>query len=207
MPCEILDEKKALRARIKSHLRSLRQEDKTNRLQQASQALAAHLECHPRFIEARRVLLFCSLPDEPDTLPLLERWGEKTQLGRASKQLYLPVVVGDDLEVRAYYGTASLRRGAFNILEPTGELFDEAHDPMTEHDLIVVPGVAFTADGYRLGRGRGYYDRLLSRPAFAHAYTLGYAFPFQIVESLPVEPHDVKLCEVLRLTNDLVVSI
>lgn len=192
MPCEILDEKKALRTRIKSCLRSLRQQESPNCLQQESQALATRLECHPRFAEARRVLLFCSLPDEPDTLPLLEKWGER-------KQLYLPVVVGDDLEVRLYDGSVSLQRGAFNILEPTGKLLDEALEPMTEHDLIVVPGIAFTVDGRRLGRGRGYYDRLLSRPAFARAYTLGYAFSFQIVESLPVEPHDVRLDEVLLL--------
>lgn len=154
--------------------------------------MATRLECHPRFTAARRVLLFCSLPDEPNTLPVLERWGER-------KQLFLPVVVGDDLEVRAYSGTASLRRGAFNILEPTGELFDESRSALTADDLIVVPGVAFTPDGRRLGRGRGYYDRLLSRPAFAKAYTLGYAFSFQIVESLPVEPHDIRLNEVLLL--------
>lgn len=192
MSHEILDEKKALRTRIKSFIKSLRQQNSPNRLQQESQALAERLECHPRFREARRVLLFCSLPDEPDTLPILERWGEK-------KQLLLPVVVGDDLEVRAYHGTASLRRGAFNILEPTGERLDENRDPLTEHDLIVVPGVAFTADGCRLGRGRGYYDRLLLRPAFSRAYTLGYAFSFQLVESLPVESHDVRLDEVLQL--------
>ena len=62
-------------------------------------------------------------------------------------------------------------------------------------DLAVIPGVAFTPDGRRLGRGRGYYDRLLAR--FARAYTIGLAFPFQLLEDIPTEPHDIKLNEIL----------
>lgn len=56
-------------------------------------------------------------------------------------------------------------------------------------DLVVVPGVAFTREGARLGRGRGYYDRYLSRPGL-RAFCIGVCFAHQLVDTLPVEPHD-----------------
>lgn len=67
-------------------------------------------------------------------------------------------------------------------------------------DLVVVPGVAFTAEGYRLGHGRGYYDQYLTKLRKAQTkpvVTIGMAFTEQIVEDLPVDNHDVKLDYVL----------
>jgi 5-formyltetrahydrofolate cyclo-ligase len=64
-------------------------------------------------------------------------------------------------------------------------------------DLVLVPGIAFTREGARIGRGAGFFDRFLAHRA-ARAIKIGIAFSFQIVESLPADPHDVKL--------DLVVS-
>ena len=83
---------------------------------------------------------------------------------------------------------ASTRRvfGAFGILEPQGE----RPCPAGEIDLVVCPGVAFTADGRRLGRGRGYYDRYLGDPAF-RGFRVGVCYAHQLVDDLPVEPHDV----------------
>lgn len=57
-------------------------------------------------------------------------------------------------------------------------------------DLIVVPGLAFPRDGHRLGRGGGFFDRLLAGPAAA-ASKLGVCFDFQLLESIPIEPHDI----------------
>ena len=59
-------------------------------------------------------------------------------------------------------------------------------------DLVLVPGIAFTRDGARMGRGFGFFDRFLAHRA-GPAIKIGVAFRFQIVESLPLEPHDVKL--------------
>ncbi len=59
-------------------------------------------------------------------------------------------------------------------------------------DLVLVPGIAFTRNGARMGRGFGFFDRFLAHRA-ASAIKIGIAFRFQIVESLPLEPHDVKL--------------
>ena len=58
-------------------------------------------------------------------------------------------------------------------------------------DLVIVPGIAFTPAGQRLGRGRGYYDRLL--PRLRNAYKMGVCWPCQMVTAIPTEPHDMPM--------------
>ncbi len=130
-----------------------------------SREVTAKLVATPQWQHAHTVLLYHSLPDEVATHDLI------TEALSAGKRVLLPVVVGDDLELRFLPTPDSLREGAFHILEPTGA-------PFTDYaaiDLAVIPGVAFTPDGRRLGRGRGYYDRLLARfstPSFNHSPSL-----------------------------------
>jgi 5-formyltetrahydrofolate cyclo-ligase len=149
-----------------------------------SAALWEEIVGHPLFAGAHTLLLYYSLPDEVDTHAFVERC--HSQLG---KRVLLPVVVGDDLELRVYEGRDSLREGAFHILEPTGPVFHAYQ----EIDLALVPGVSFDREGHRLGRGRGYYDRLLPRLACP---TIGICFGFQMSPSIPVEPHDQVMQEV-----------
>lgn len=111
--------------------------------------------------------------------------------GAAKKRILLPVVVGDDLELRLYTRPEDLKPGAYGIEEPTGELFTDYADI----DFIAVPGVAFDRNGNRLGRGKGYYDRLL--PRIPSAYKAGICFPFQLVEEVPAEPFDIRMDEII----------
>ncbi len=138
--------------------------------------------------EAQTVLLYHALPDEPDLQSLLD---EGLLQG---KQLLLPVVVGDDLVLKHFKGSDSLREGAFHILEPVGEDF-----PLEQYhqiDLALIPGMAFDRAGHRLGRGKGYYDRLL--PRIPQAHTLGICFPFQFLDAIPSESHDIPVREVIN---------
>jgi 5-formyltetrahydrofolate cyclo-ligase len=82
--------------------------------------------------------------------------------------------------------------GAFGIEEPTStlEILPEAID------LIIVPARAFTRQGIRLGRGGGFYDKYMSLPTF-RAYKIGIAFECQIFDSLPHDPHDIAVEEVI----------
>ena len=107
----------------------------------------------------------------------------------------MPVVIGDDLELRVYTSPADLAIGAYGIEEPTGALFTD----YATIDLVIVPGVAFDRDGNRLGRGKGYYDRLL--PRIPSAYKVGICFPFQIVEEVPAEPFDIRMDEIMESLN------
>ena len=129
--------------------------------------------------KANTLLLYHALPDEVDTSGLI------AQAVQAGKRVLLPVVVGDNLELREYKAAGNLTEGAFHIMEPTGTAFTD----YAAIDLAIVPGVAFTAAGQRLGRGRGYYDRLLCR--LPHVYKIGICWPFQLLDTLPAEPHDI----------------
>ena len=147
----------------------------------------------PRWQSARTVLLYHALLDEPDLQPLLDA------ALMEGKNVLLPVVVGDELELRLYEGPDSLREGAFHILEPVGEVFPPSR--YGEIGLALIPGMAFDREGHRLGRGRGYYDRLL--PRLPRVYKLGVCFPFQIVAGVPHEPHDMAMNEIISSQGSL----
>jgi 5-formyltetrahydrofolate cyclo-ligase len=70
-------------------------------------------------------------------------------------------------------------------------------DPDPQHvDVVLVPGLAFTADGHRLGQGGGWYDRFLARVG-PHCSTIGVGFAVQLVDTMPIEAHDVVLDRVV----------
>lgn len=137
---------------------------------------------HPRFKEAKTVLLYYSLPDEVQTHEFVKRISQE-------KQVVLPVVKGDELELRRYSGKADLKKGSFGIDEPTGEIVTDFSDI----DIAIIPGVGFDKQGNRLGRGKGYYDRLLPK---LQSYNIGICFSFQIVPEIPIEPFDCPMDEV-----------
>lgn len=160
-------------------------QQKSSASPQSAEILAA-LEAHPAFRAASTVLLYHSLKDEVDTHEFIRKWSRK-------KRILLPVVVGDDLELRIYTGPDDMAIGAYGIEEPIGELFTD----YAAIDFIAVPGVAFDRSGNRLGRGKGYYDRLL--PRIPSAYKAGICFPFQLVEEVPAEAFDIRMDEVITL--------
>ena len=140
--------------------------------------------------EAGTLLLYYPLADEVDVRPLIKDAYE------SGKKVLLPVVKGDELELRRYGGEASLAQGAYGIMEPTGPLF--APENYDEIQLAIIPGMAFDAAGHRLGRGKGYYDRLL--PKLTEARLFGACFPFQLLDEVPTEAHDIKVQEVVVIT-------
>lgn len=150
------------------------------------------LENLPQFKEARTVLVYVSMSGEVRTREFLERW---QALG---KRVVLPKVVGKKLELREYH-PEMLSPGYCGIAEPS----DSAPEvKRSEVDLAVIPGVAFSCQKdengveryYRLGRGGGFYDGLLSE---LKCPFVGVCFPFRIVEELPLEAWDVPIDIVL----------
>lgn len=147
-----------------------------------SSSLFQKLEDHPLFLQAKTILLYHSLPDEVQTHAFIERW-------HPHKRLILPVVKGEELELRYYEGENALQTGSFGIEEPTGRQVEN----WDEIELSIVPGVAFDRTGNRLGRGKGYYDRTLSR---LYSYNIGVCFHFQLYPHIPVESTDRPMHEV-----------
>lgn len=169
-------EKKEIRRAMKRLNLALTEAERTT----ASADIHAAIEALPPFVGAQTVALFASLPDEPDTAPLLARW-----YGR--KRLLVPRVEGDIMQFYDYT-PEQMASGAFGIAEP------QAAQPVapSQIDLILVPGTAFTADGARMGRGRGYYDKYMSQSGF-RAFKAGVCYPHQLIDELPVEPHDIRV--------------
>lgn len=171
--------------RIRKEISILKKQMSEMQRTQFSLQLQNRIENHPRFKSAKTVLLYSALPDEPETKKLINRWHD-------TKKILLPVVVGEELVLKVYEGENLMKTGAFGIKEPQGKDFKDYNSI----DLAIIPGVAFDRALNRLGRGRGYYDRLLAHPDFK-AYKIGYCFPFQIVQHVPAEPHDFRIDEVI----------
>ena len=174
------EEKQALRKEIAA----LKRGYSVQALQTYSQKALRHLEEDELFRKAGCVALYYALPGEVQTADFIEKWYKV-------KQILLPVVVGDDLSLQRYIGKDHLRKGAFDILEPeTTLILPETSYP----ELLIVPGIAFDRQLNRLGRGKGYYDRLLSQP---DTPAIGVAFSFQLRDRIPTEPHDRKMTRII----------
>lgn len=149
-----------------------------------SGAVVAAVEADACFLEAHTVLAYMAMPGEVQLHPAFARWQE---LG---KRIAIPLVRGDEL-IPMEYDPAKLTAGYRGIIEPADGAEVIAPE---EIDLALVPGVAFTLEGFRLGRGKGFYDRLLPK---LKCPKLGVCFPFRIVPQLPVDPWDIQLDKVI----------
>lgn len=169
---------------LRSHIKALkRQHTKVSLIEQSSLILNK-LESHKDFIEAKTVMLYSSLPDEVQTIGFIEKWRHK-------KRIILPTVVGDDIIPVELTDDTDFAIGDFNILEPQNKPYNGSYD------LIIVPGVAFDKDGNRIGRGKGYYDRFLSK--HMNIKRIGICFDFQLIEEVPTEENDIRMHEIISI--------
>jgi len=159
--------------------------------------MAANL---PAFLKSRRVALFAPLPSEPDVHPLIEEaWAQ-------AKRVVLPLMIqhGSTPELDWHEVTSwddVVLPGPFGLREP--DPLRCRRVPLAELDCVFMPGVAFDAEGFRLGRGGGFYDRFLSLtpPTLP---CIGLMFSLQKVPAVPREPHDQALRRVI--TEDGLIS-
>lgn len=134
----------------------------------------------------RTIAVFSALPDEVDLSGLASACPDRCWV--------YPKVTGHHLTFHAVENPASgLVAGAFGILEPPPGIAEVA---VTDIDAFFCPGLAFDRHGGRLGRGRGFYDRLLAM-ARSDALKIGVCFPWQIVDDTFPETHDIPMDEVV----------
>lgn len=174
--------KRDARRAIRSEIAKLSTEEKAALSSQIFSKIATSKEIE----QAAVVALFIALSDEPQTTDFIER------LLSQNKRIVVPRIEGEKMEF--YDISDGVAVGAFGIMEPIATVPVKP----SEIDVMIVPGVAFTRNGARLGRGKGFYDKYLSHNNF-RACTIGVCYPCQLVENLPTEEHDRRL--------DLVVSI
>lgn len=148
-----------------------------------SRAIIDHLAGWPALQEAQRVVFFHPFRDEVNLLPMAARFPEKFW--------YLPRTHSDAMTFHQYRPDDPLTPGKYGILEP-GESMPEYTAPQAD-DLILVPGVLFDREGYRLGYGKGYYDRFLSalRTQENDIVVAGIIAADFIVDTLPREEWDI----------------
>lgn len=175
-------DKATLRSQLRQRGRSLSSQDRETRSIPIRHALLALLtELNPQ-----RIALYIPLPDEPDLTPLFPMLLDRSEV-------YLPRCVDTETMVmHRFLPGDELTPGALPMLrEP------KAHAPIVEPqwlDLIVVPAMAFDRDGFRLGRGRGFYDRYLRE---TRAYTVGVSLGLMEIDTLPRDEWDVPLDQIL----------
>lgn len=169
-------DKSLLRREVRARLAVLDAYEKRLR----SQYICDEVKKHLAVSGARVVALFSPLGYEPDIWPLVESLA-------STVSVVLPRVEGDVMNFYVY-DRNSMAVGSFGISEPRNSVGVDAG----EIDAVVVPGLAFTVDGARMGRGKGYYDKYLSQSGFA-ALKIGVCYREQLVPHIPTEPHDVPM--------------
>jgi 5-formyltetrahydrofolate cyclo-ligase len=171
-------EKNALRQQLRQVLRGLSPEQRHLK----SQAACRYLIQSPEFTAAKVVMLYLSMSQEVDTAAIaLRAWQD-------GKTVAVPKVFLSDrtmLAVEIQSLDTAMRTTSVGVREPdVGQPI-----PIDFIDLVLVPGLGFSPNGARIGRGGGFYDRFLAQATF-QGTTCGLAFEEQVLESLPMMPHD-----------------
>ena len=171
--------KAELRKKILQEMKTLSQEQK----QAMDRVLTEGFLQHPFYQEAKTIATYLSFPHEFQTQELIK----KVLIPKTYPQRRMEFVV---------YDPQQLAKTSFGLLEPQGDL--EVVEP-SQIDLIHVPGLAFTTEGYRIGYGGGYYDRYLEHFA---GHTMSTIYPCQVQE-FNLENHDIPVQEVLTYEGNL----
>jgi len=168
--------------RLRQQMSQLRKDVAAADSARAGQAAAGTLMDLELVRRAERIALYAALPYEIPTRPLFDAVVEKNGAALLPR-------TADPLGL-AFFAVArweDLRPGTFGVLEPRN---DGTAVRLMPGDLVVVPGVAFDEDGYRLGHGKGYYDRAFAAELGDAPTLVGFGYEFQIVDAVPHDHRD-----------------
>ncbi len=177
----------AEKARLRTLMRAVRRQLKPCAHTQASNAVLSHALAADLFLSGQRVAAYLASGSELSLKPLL------AVLLARGVFVYLPKVLAQDgvMHFLRYHGEAHLEPGKFGIFAPDSKSVDAV--TASELDIILLPLLAFDAQGYRLGQGGGYYDRYLQAAAAAKPLRAGIAFHLQAIAHVPRQSFDEKL--------------
>lgn len=181
---------KEKKGKLRRLILSKRRELKGEEIRELSKRVIENLKSLTSFQKAKTVMLYYPVGGEVDLRPLFDEI-------IAKKTLLLPKVSSSgELYAVEVNDLSLLKPGYFGIPEPLGGRIFKPE----KVDFVAVPGVAFDRACYRLGMGKGFYDRFLPR---VKGQKVGVAYDFQIVDSVPVENHDFPLDAVVTPTRIL----
>ena len=155
---------------------------------ESSAAICDKIINSAQFQSASIILAYMALPDEADLTEVIH-----SALAQR-KRVYIPKVNPETSTMDFYQYNGETQTGTFNIQEPVSTDKKNLFCPEAEMEptLVLVPGRAFTKDGKRLGRGKGYYDKYLAR-LNKQAGIAGVCLQFQLVGDLPADEHDIRM--------------
>jgi 5-formyltetrahydrofolate cyclo-ligase len=180
------------KAVLRQQLRAEAARHTSAELAEGSRAICGRVAAQDVWRNARSVLLYSPLPGEPDLQPLIEL------ALAAAKTLAFPRYDNATASYQICQLTepcSQFIRGQFGILEPPPEC---PVCKLNELDMALVPGIGFSLNGCRLGRGKGYFDRMLSE---VRGWKCGVAFDWQVTVEIPTEPHDIRLNSIVTPTR------
>jgi 5-formyltetrahydrofolate cyclo-ligase len=178
MQPDIQAAKAALRKQIRAAL------EKISPAVRAVESIELCVRLKPQLQSARTILFFAPLPGEIDVWPLLE---ESVPAGKTVALPQFDPATQTYRARRLENPAGEIVPGKFGVREPASSCVEI---PLAKFDLILVPGVAFDLSGNRLGRGKGFYDRLLAKIS---GVKCGVGYDFQLLGKIPAELHDAKV--------------
>lgn len=183
---------------IRKRILEVRKSLTINEIEVKSEAILQNVLKTPEYIEADNILLYADYNNEVMTRGIFE-----DALMR-NKRVYFPKC--DSLtNTMVFYRTlsaAQLEKGFMGISEPREDMQQRYRFCADEDTLVILPGVAFDTSGFRLGYGKGFYDKFLSNKR--QLSTMALAFAFQLIEELPSEAHDIKMDKIV--TEEIIYS-
>lgn len=180
-------DKQEIRKEISRKLKEQDQEEKKLK----SEAIEKKLFSCEIFKRAHVVMFYISKEEEVDTHHMIK------EAFRRGKKVIVPYSVSETKKIIASElqdPEKDLEIGPYGIHQPKKESIKEV--PLDNIDLVIVPGVAYDEKNYRLGRGKGYYDRFL-RKLSSGTVTVGICFDFQLVKDLPKDEHDFPVSKII----------
>ena len=178
------------KVQLRKTVRELQKSISANNISEWSGAIMRRLESMQAFAGADTVLIYHSFGAEVMTHSLIKKLCSR-------KKLLLPVCDGDELRLKRLEDYSMLEEGKYGIMEPSS---DEYFANPEEIDLAVIPGIAFDRTGNRMGRGKGYYDRLLAD--LPDAMKIGICFGFQLFDKIPADSHDIGM-DIIMTENEI----
>ncbi len=166
---------------VRSLFKSARQSISEINRERKSHRIFDSLSRLPEFKKAIQIMVYLSRGEEVVTHFMVKKWLDQ------KKKIYAPKVESDKLLPCLINHWEDLEYGKYNVLEPKETLY--IANP-NELELILVPGIAFTPKGGRIGMGKGFYDRFLSK---TKAIKIALAYEEQISSTLPLEQHDIAM--------------
>lgn len=158
----------------------------------ADMVIADRIIGHQWFYRADILLGFVNYDSEISTQEIL------LEALKKGKKLFLPKIEGEDMFFYHISSIDELIEGYKGILEPKGDTERFSYSLYKDSRiLILLPGVAFDIYGYRMGYGKGFYDRFLEDKEILRTYSIGIGYKCQQVEKLPVDEYDIKPYQVI----------